>query len=299
MSAFAQFDVSYSQAKPYLTIEEYQNAPTAIDTANLIPTGSLLSQDEALAEVIARASSLLDAECMGAWGTLCATRNTENARIWASNNGSIVVHPKYWPILEVSAFSVSSSPSAPAASVTPQGNVWIEPSQFIVQPGGVVGTGFGGLGFGRGQVYCSWQYVNGWPNTSLSASVAAGAASVSAMDPTGIYPGTGLELFDAPNDEMLVVASDYVPGGTLLPLTHGLSYDHLAGTTLSNLPTAAKQAAISMVTCLVKIRGSGALIVDDIGEARRVAGAVGDGAIDDWEMAMRGIRALRQMYVGY
>ena len=175
----------------------------------------------------------------------------------------------------------------------------IEPSQFIVQPGGVVGTGFGGLGFGRGQYYCSWQYVNGWPNTSLSASVAAGAASVSAVDPTGIYPGTGLELFDAPNDEMLVVASDYVPGGTLLPLTHGLSYDHLAGTTLSNLPTAAKQAAISMVTCLVKIRGSGALIVDDIGEARRVAGAVGDGAIDDWEMAMRGIKALRQMYVGY
>ena len=41
---------------------------------------------------------MLDAECMGAWGTLSATTNVGNAHIWGSTYGSFIVHPKYWPI---------------------------------------------------------------------------------------------------------------------------------------------------------------------------------------------------------
>ena len=145
-SAYAPFNTNYglTLTKPYLTTTEYLNAPTAVDTANLLPSGSQLSQTQALAEVIGRASSLIDGECLGAWGTLNATVDVENARIWGNNLGQLIVHPKYWPILEVQSFSYGNTPST-AASVVPAGNVWIEPTQFIVAPGGVVGLGLNSL----------------------------------------------------------------------------------------------------------------------------------------------------------
>jgi hypothetical protein len=299
-SAYAPFNTSYGQTQPYLTTTEYQNAPTAIDTSNLLPSGSTASQTEALAEVIGRASSLIDAECLGAWGTLNATVNTENARVWGNNANQFVIHPKYWPILEVQSFQFGFTPSN-LTSITPAGSIWVEPSQFVVMPSGVVGLGLNSLAgiVPRSQYFAQWTYVNGWPNTPLSASVAAGAASITPSSVIGIYPGTNLTLFDAPNDEQITVASSYVPGVSTVPLTAPLAYSHQAGAVVTNLPKAAKQGAISLTTCLIKVRGSGALIASDIGEVRQTAQGNPQGAMSDYDMALDCIRSLRQMFVGY
>ena len=300
-SAYAPYNTNYglTLTKPYLTTTEYLNAPTAIDTSNLLPAGSQLSQTPALAEVIGRASSLIDGECLGAWGTLNATVDVENARIWGNNLGQFIVHPKYWPIVEVQAFSYGNTPFT-QASVTPSGNIWIEPTQFTVSPGGVVGLGLNSLAniAPRYQYYCQWTYVNGFVNTTLSASVAAGATSVSLADLTAVYPGSPFTLFDAPSDEQITVASTYTPGVNPVPLSGPLAYEHPVGAVVTGLPKAVKQAAISLTTCLIKVRGSGALIADDMGEIRHAAGNA-QGAVDDLDLAMYAIRALRQMYVGY
>lgn len=298
MSAYAPFNVSYGQYTPYLTVAEYNNAPTAIDTNNLLPNTQQANQEAALAEVIGRASSLIDQECMGAWGTLNATVNTENARIWGNRYGQFVVHPKYWPILEVQSFSYGYTINS-SASISPPTNCWIEPQTFIIGPSGVVGLGFNSPGVGRGQAFCTWTYVNGWPNTLLAASVAAGSSNVYPAELTGIYPGTELTLFDSPDDEQVTVSTSYVPGTAEVPLVSPLAYSHPAGAVLTNLPKAAKQAAISLTTCLIKVRGSGALIASDIGEITRVAGDNPQGAASDLDIAMRSIRALKQMFVGY
>jgi hypothetical protein len=300
-TAYAPFDASYPLSSPYLTTTEYLNAPTAVDTNNLIPGGNPGANLVALQETIGRASSLIDQWCLGAWGTLCATANTENGRVWGNRKGQLVVHPKYWPITEVRTFTYGVT-AAVAASIVPAGNCWIEPTQFIIQPGGVIGLGLNGLaGIGPAQYQCTWTYVNGWPNTTFAASCTAGATSFVPADTTGIYPGTTLTVYDNPNDEQLVVAASYVAGAASVTLAAPTTFAHAVGAAVTNLPGAAKQAAISLVTVLVKIRGSGAMIASDIGEVTRVANntQLPQGATDDLKMALSSVEALRQRYVGY
>lgn len=302
-SAYAPFNLSYAETAPYLSVAEYQNAPTAMDTSNLLAGQGPAAQLVALKETIGRASSMIDSILFGAFGTLNATVNTENARIWGNRDGGFVVHPKYWPVLEVQSFSFApvNSPAV-AASVTPAGNIWVEPSQFIVAPAGVVGLGLGSLlGVAPGYPYlCTWDYVNGWPNTSLSASVASGAASVTVGSATGIYPDSVLTIYDLPNDETVTVAPSYVPGGTVLPLTGTTQYGHASGTQVTNIPARVKQAAISLTTFLIKARGSGALVVADI--AGNVSGSgtsLPHEAMDDYALAKDILAPLRTPYVGY
>ena len=74
-----------------------------------------------------------------------------------------------------------------------------------------LGLGNGG-GIGTCEYFCQWTYTNGYVNTYLGASVAAGATSIEPLDLTGILPGTMLTLYDLPYDESIQVASTYVPG---------------------------------------------------------------------------------------
>ena len=311
-SAYAPYLQTYGQAIPYLTTEEYQRAPTAVDVANLV-SGGPQSQLVALTETIARASSWIDTYVTNsAFGTLCATSNTESARVWGNRDGQIIVHPKLWPILEVQSFSYSVPGAAfAAASITPAGNIWIEPQQFIVQPNSVYGwnsfTGaanYGGaggwqVGITTGQYLCEWQYVNGFPNTTLSASVAAGASSVTVQSGIGIYPGTQLSVYDAPTDESVTVASNYTPGSSTVPLTTTLAYNHNAGVSVTNLPAAVKQAAILLTTALIKQRGSGALIAQDMGAITSVN--KGDTQNDDGDIGLAAelLENFRQNFIGY
>jgi len=137
-SAYAPYDISYTQRTPYITTTEYLNAPTAMDVSNLIPGGDAQVQIDALQETIGRASSWIDQFTCGAWGSLAATQNVENARVWGNRYGQLIVHPKYWPILSVDAFSFGAiggqgwgyegvgGYGSTSASITPAGNIWID-----------------------------------------------------------------------------------------------------------------------------------------------------------------------------
>lgn len=311
-SAVAPYDPSYFQRVPYITVAEYQNAPSAMDLNNLI-TGSPLDQVIALQETIGRASSWIDQFTCGAWGTLCATVEIENARIWGNNQGQLIVHPKYWPVLEVQTFSYGLFGQS-AASITPAGNCWIEPQQFIVQQTGGVfpfsgfstqfgtGNGWGGFGIAGGAQYqCTWSYVNGWPTSTLAASVAVGDMSVQPVSVTGIYPNTQMTIYDLPNDEPYTVASSYVPGSAVVPLTAPLAYTHASGCMVTNLPPSVKMAAISATTALIKQRGSGAMIVSDIGDLRNIDSGGGTNQTEnaDWALAKQLLSPFQMMFVGY
>ena len=313
-SAYAPYLQTYGKAVPYLTNDEYQRAPTALDVANLV-SGGLQSQQTALMESIARASSWIDQYVTNsAYNTLCATSNVENARVWGNRQGQIIVHPKLWPILEVSAFNYSGPGAGfSQTSVTPAGNIWIEPQQFIVQPNATYSwntqtysnsysSNPGGawpVGITTQQYLCEWTYVNGFPNTTTSASVAAGAASISVQSGIGIYPGTQLTIFDAPLDEVVVVASNYVSGGTVLPLVSPTLYTHEEDRSVTNLPNAVKQAAILLTSALIKQRGSGALIAQDMGVISSVDMGKAQGMENDIALAKELLANFRQNFIGY
>ena len=216
-SAIAAYDVSYPQRTPYISTTEYINAPTAMDVYNLLPGGSADSQLQALEETINRACSWADQYTCGIWGSLTATQNTETARVWGSRDGTLRVHPRFWPLLSVDSISYSpvaaGFPSA-SASITPNGNVWIEPMEFVITSsgsgttawtsGGMTGNwgwGGGGTGIATAEYFIQFQYTNGYPNTSLTAPSLAGDTSISLSNVLGIYPGTQLTIYDLPNDE--------------------------------------------------------------------------------------------------
>ena len=303
-SAYAPYDSSYFQRTPYITSEEYTSAPTAMDTSNLV-SGGAQANATALVETIARASSWVDQYCMGAWGSIAATSNVENARVWGSYRNTLIVHPKYWPILEVQTFYYSTLPNGlinnNAASVLPSSNITVYPQEFEVSLGGSLGFGWNApAGIGRGYEYtCQWQYINGWPTSTLSASVAASAASITPVSTMGIYPGTVLTIYDLPYDEQVQVAANYVPHTTPVPLTAGLQYPHATGVMVSNLPPAVKQASILATTAFIKQRGSGALIVEDMGAVTKQETGFSQGAGSDWAEAKCLLLPFRQIFVGY
>jgi hypothetical protein len=317
-SAYAPYILTYGQTTPYITADEYQRAPTAVDVSNLIQGGPQ-SQLVALQETIARASSWIDQYVTGsAYNTLCATSNVENATVYGNRTGQIIVHPKLWPILEVQSFSYTvPGLSFTASSITPQGNVWIEPQQFTVQPNATYGwnswsganTGGNGATYGgnagwpvgiSAQPYlCTWTYVNGFPNSSLSASVSAGAASITVQSGIGIYPGSQLTIYDAPNDEDIQIADSYVPGGNVLPLVSPLQHNHEPERSVTNIPKVVKQAAILLTSSLIKQRGSGALIAEDMGVVTRTDTGSVQNNDGDMQLAKEMLGNLRQRFIGY
>ena len=305
-SAFAPFNTSYVNRVPYITYQEYQSAPTAMDINNLIPGGPAV-QLVALNEAIARASSWIDQFCMGAWGTLASTVEVENARSWGTYRNTLSIKTKYWPITEVSAFSYSSMSGGlarnNAASITPAGNITVYPQSFEVAPAGIVSFGLNAPGgIMRGVEYdCQWQYSNGFPVSTLSASVAAGATSFVPVSAQGIYPGTTLTIYDEPYNEQVQVSSVEVADTSPVLITGSFQYQHASGVMVTNLPPSVKMAAISATTALIKQRGSGAMIVSDIGDLRDIDGGKGEnqGENADWALAKSLLRVFRQQYVGY
>jgi hypothetical protein len=313
-SAYAPYLQTYGLTTPYITADEYQRAPTAVDVSNLV-SGGPQSQLIALQETIGRASSWIDQFVTGsAYNTLCATLNVENARIWGNRSGQLIVHPKLWPILEVQSFSYQiSGLNQTSSSITPQGNVWIEPAQFIVSPNATYGwnsqnwnQGYSQQGSGAWPVgistqpyQCQWSYVNGFPNTTLSASVAAGAASVTVASGIGIYAGSQMTIYDAPNDEVVTVASNYTPDTTLVPLTASLKYTHQSGISFTNLPKAVKLAAILLTSAVIKQRGSGALVAQDMGAITHLDHASVQNYDGDIGLAAELLDNFRQHFIGY
>lgn len=307
-SQFAPYSTSYEQRTPYITVNEYRTAPQALDLSNLLPGGNPLDQMIALQETIGRSSSWVDLYTCGMFGTLCATQNTENARIWMGRDYTLRVHPKYQPVISVDAFSFNptGTPFSLAASVVPAGNVWIEPQEFVVNPfassnfvgNGLNTVGYGGYGCGQ-EYYCSWVYTNGWPNTTLSASVAAGATSILPTDVTGILPGTMLTLYDMPNDEAIEVSTSYVPGSPVVPFAIPLTYSHQPTATITNMPPAIKQAAIWATSAFIKQRGSGALEVTDMGAVTSIASGATQNSMSDMGQAEILLKPYVQQYVGY
>lgn len=291
MSVIAPFVYETFSHEPYCTVQEVLNSPTAasVDFTNLIPDTSLGAQNAAIEQLIIRASQMADNFVYGALGTLCATVNTENGRYKSNRLGQFVIQPYYWPILELQSFSAGVGPGSGMTSVPlSSNNVSIERYQFIITPQYGLSTtvqfsglsGLGQWGYGTEQ-FCEWTYVNGFANAFTTSASVKGATSINVTSATGIYPGSVLTIWDGTKDENVQIASTYVPGSTTLPLTSGLNFSHTANTNVSALPATVKQAVIHFVVAMVKERGSGALVINELGEP---VAATGREVTHEWDL---------------
>jgi hypothetical protein len=250
-------------SKPYLSLAEFKNAPTALDYGNLVQGGNQAAQDAELTNAITRASSYIDQFCNQIIG---ATVDVEQQRVRVSADGSIRIHPKYFPIVALTSLSAGYTPTSLVA--VPDCSVaWLEEQQIIFPyaTANLNWSSQGALGFGGGSprqtMYVNYGYVNGYANTLSAANANVGATSITVLDGTGITPGESLKIFDGASTENVVVADNYTFGSTTVPLTAPTLYAHSAGVTVSALPAAVKEAAILITSAYLKIRGDASLVL--------------------------------------
>lgn len=246
---------------PYLTVEEFKDAPTAIDIDNLVfNSQDPDDQDAELANTIARASSWIDTFCNQVIG---ATIESEQQRSRYSQDGSIRFHPRYSPVVALLSMEYGYPPSLmslPDCSVA-----WVEDQEIIV-PNATLGTWtsqgplqFGAMSSGgRNEVFLKYSYVNGYANSVIVTAV-AGASTLTVEDGTGILAGQMLKIYDGQYTENVTVASTYVFGSTTVPIVRPLVYDHDPSVSISALPPAIKQACILVTTAFLKTRGDSSM----------------------------------------
>jgi hypothetical protein len=246
---------------PYITVGEYQNAPTSMDISNLVVGGNSAAQDAELNRVILRASSFLD-EYLNQ--NLCATRKIETQRTRFMPNGFISLHPNQNPIIALEAFSYGMAPNQLVAIPDPS-LCWFESQQIIIPVSQMSLTwsssgplSFGGGGSNANQIYCQYTYTSGYVNNPIATAV-AGTSSMTVANATGIVAGQALRIYDGAKSELVYVASGYTYGSTTVTLTSALLYDHAAGTTFGNLPNAIKEACILVTSAFIKMRGDSSM----------------------------------------
>lgn len=247
---------------PYLTLEEYKNAPTAIDLDNLVFNSQDPEvQDAELRNVIARASSWADTYCNQVLG---ATLETEQQRSRVSTDGSIRFHPRFSPVVALTNFNYGYPTNM--ATLGDCSVAWIEDEQIII-PNATLGTwtsqgplSLGSYNGGPGnQMFLKYTYVAGYTNTIMDLPTAIGDTSFTVHDGTGITIGQILSIYDGMNTENVTVADTYVFGSTTVPVTRPMVFAHDSGVSVSALPPVIKEAVILITTAFLKARGDSSM----------------------------------------
>lgn len=265
---------------PYITAAEFKQAPTGTDVTNLVSRDPEASLAE-LVNVIGRASSWADQYCDQ---VLAATTDTDEEWARIARDGWFHLHPRYNPILSLTSFASGTQPSN-LASLTDLSQTWIDQrgqtiwvpaqSSLFFSTQGPLQFGSGGYGT---DMLVQYTYVNGYPNTLLTATAAAAATSIQVADATGVLAGlTQLGIYDGAQTEYVKVAATY-GGGTTLPLAAPLLYTHQqVGVSVSALPPAVKQAVILLTANLVKMRGIGGIVAPRAGSQQASSSKSSDG----------------------
>lgn len=256
--------IKRQQTKPYLTLQEYKQAPTSLDYGNIVAGGNQAAQDAELSNAILRASSHIDQYCNQIIG---ATVDTEQQRTRIRPDGSVIFHPKYSPIVAVTGINLGTDPQSLTAVPDPS-IAWIE-EQSVVFPyanANLTWSSAGPISFGasagsRAPMFINYSYVNGYFNSTVGTSALAGATSIVMADGTGLTVGETFTIFDGANTETATVASTYTFDSNTVPLTAPLTYAHTAGVSASSIPAAIKQACILLTSTYLKIRGDASLVM--------------------------------------
>lgn len=219
---------------PYCTSAEFVEWPTFLDLLNLRSGDPQLKhQTSVLNKILLTATTWCDSYVdLGAGdGSLGAHTRVENRRMRPDRAGRLLWHPDHIPFVSLESVAYGRYLGGMTTFTAPR--VFVEDDrQVILDVGSTGGNWSGSLQFGissaGGELYTTWNYTAGFPNTALTAPVASGALLLPVQDVTGIQPGQRLRLFDPGLDEPVMVSTLWVPtvGPGVLPLTSGLLNNH-------------------------------------------------------------------------
>lgn len=287
--AVALYVPTYAARSPYLTQAEFLAAPTGVDLTQLMPGGTEPQNAAALNTVLSAASSYADTLC---YQVLAATIDTVAGEYRVFPDGTIRVPVEFTPLIAVNAVNIGWQANS-LQPLTDLSGLWL--SRKVVRIPVVGSPGWAVLNAPlpapvqprSGCVFAAVTYVNGYTNTTLAASAIAGATSVTVTDATGIFPGLPMTILDdqTPSTEHVTVAASYTVGSTTVPLAAATVNAHTAGTAISALPRAIKQAVICLAVHLIKTRGAESIALDSVGGAPGKLNEESAGYTEEFEQA--------------
>lgn len=281
---------------PYISISQYNFAPTAMDTSALVPGGTSQDQEQALYDTILRASRWADRYVYGmdaaAKGASLAASLSVQAGFIPLLKGELRLICDYKPILEVVGVDVGSFPgtavsigSAAAAQIRfGRRTIYVPLGQNFIFGKNVTSSSLPLSMSQSGKFYTVWSYVNGYPHTSLGASVLAGADTVTLTATNGngglygVYPGTQLTIVDGVNTETFQVQS---LNGNVATTVQPIANSHTLPTAPDFLPVTAlgsdiELAVIFLTTALIKTRGDFSIELQGMEQPNAIKSEVGD-----------------------
>lgn len=230
---------------PYITIKELKQSPIYTQLEALVPGQSDAERDAQLGRIIMRASSMISGEVNQ---NLAATVDVEVGEVNVSLGGDLRIHTRSNPIVEVLSLSIGNQ-SGNLTPVTDLSTLLIEPWR-ITLPGGVHGGAYNlpSVSMRPGsKLWAQWSYINGYPTTVLTSPTAIGDTSIEVKDTTGIQPGKSVLTIEDGN-WVEQVTPTAVFGNTLI--VDELFFPHQAGTGITELPDAIKEATLLLISRL-------------------------------------------------
>lgn len=184
---------------PYVSISQFNFAPTGVDTDDLVVGGAAVDSAQALADTLRSASAWADRIVFGAdpaakGASLCATLSVEVAEV-PILKGELRLVCDYKPIIQVNGVDIgpnmanlSSIGSSVASSIRIGRRTIYVPLYGVSVRNNDVGNP--NLYYGwPGKYVAVWSYVNGYPHTQLVGDIETGETSCTVQPTDG---GTGL-----------------------------------------------------------------------------------------------------------
>jgi len=271
---------SQQRITPYISVDMFKHhRRRGVQVDNLVPRGTPDEQDAALAEIIESASVWIDNLILQ---VLAATQDTVLERVNVNRRGYATIHPRYRPVIALTSFACGPTPNTlqTYADLTGCG---VEPNRITVptQPWGLT-TSQGPLQFGAvaapmDQAWIQYTYQNGYPVTTLTAPVAAGATSLPLADTTGIVAGqTQLTVYDLQRRVRFTAGTVSTaptggvgtgPGTVVCPaLPYALPNSGNYPTMVSALPPDVIEACVLVIRAMIKETGGSNPENQDAGE---------------------------------
>lgn len=264
---------SLATTTPYLTAQEYKDAPTALQANNLIAGNTnQAAQDQELANVILRASAWVDRTCHQ---SLNAQALTEQKKTVLGRRAEFTFMPDNFPIIALTSLLYGDNPNALSA-VSDCSLAWIE-GRNIKYPASALPTFLSSPSlpsYGVGMRYIRYSYVAGFVNSTIGADVVATATSLTMMNSIGVLPSQTLVIADGILSEQVTVSSSYVFGASPILLAAPLAHDHKAGVAIYSMPASIKEATILVTSAFIKVRGTGT----QVASSTSVAGGIQSGS---------------------
>lgn len=291
---------SYASYTPYITAADFLAEPTGVDTSQLIPAGSSLTETAALTRLAANASSEADRICQK---VLAATLDVESRSYRIQREGTIHVPLPFGPVISINNVVTGYSANTMTAlsdlsGIRFEGNIALIPVpctpplsfQFSPNPAAYARAG---------QIFADVTYVNGWAHSTLASATLANASSITPKSVVGFVPGLAFTVYDGANTEAAQVAPSYVVGSATVPLVSPLVNAHGAGVTVSALPPFVRQSVIALAKWLAKTKGTKAIAMPSISGRTVNTGRVkpqktepdGD---EDYQQAVRDLLSLKR-----